>query len=144
MEVALHKKKNPAYTRNLRKDFFPIRHNWRFWIACFGPVPLAFLLPWLIEPTLLNALLFITFYMLVVRSFSRLMVQKQTAADRRRRIEWRAEVAAEVAQLEKDYAAIAAMFRALPPELQADYAERLKGHALKLLTLKAMLSEWQE
>lgn len=138
------KNKVALFLANLRWSLFPISHNWRYWIALFGPVPLAFAWPYVLEPTILNTLLFVTFYLIVVRAFSKYMIQSQTSADRRRRIEWRAEVAAEVARLEKDYAAITAMFRELPPEQQQQHAERLKGHALKLLTLQKLLSEWIE
>jgi hypothetical protein len=138
------KNKVALFVANQRRFLFPIRNNWRYWIALFGPVPLAFAWPYVLEPTVLNTLLFIAFYLIVVRAFSRAMIQAQTRADRRRRIEWRAEVAAEVRQLEKDYAAITAMFRELPPEVQQEHAERIKGHALKLLTLKKMLAEWIE
>lgn len=137
-------KKLVAFWESFRRCLFPIRHNWRFWVALVGPVPLAIYWPDLIEPTLLNTLLFLAFYFLVVNLFTRFMLQDQTRAYRRLRAKWRAEVVAEVAQLERDYAELLAMVRELPPEVQPEHAERLKGFALKLLTLKSMLSEWSE
>lgn len=137
-------KKITAFGASFRRCLFPIRHNWRFWIALFGPVPLAIYWPDVIEPTLLNTLLFIAFYYLVVNSFTKFMLKAQISADRRRRAEWRAEVEREIIRLQMDYNDIVTMVRQLPPEVQAEHFERLKGFAFKLLTLNRLLEDWRE
>jgi hypothetical protein len=140
----LHKKNNTSLWAGLRRSLFPIRENWRFWIAFFGPVPLAFCWPWVIEPNLLNTLLFVTFYLIVVQSFTRYMLKDQIRVDRLARAKWRAEIAREVETLERDYAELVAMVKQLPPEQQDQQFERLKGYALKLLTLNSLLRDWHE
>lgn len=127
----MDKNKIAVWGRNLGAELFPIRRKWRIWLSYFGPLPIAFGWPYLVEPTPLNLLVVLAFYLYVVWSYTRLMVRAQ----------FRYDVALEIRQLHRDYDEILAMVKQLPPEEQARYYERTKEHALRLLTLNKLLAD---
>lgn len=125
------------YAEGVRKwaaGFFPIRRKWRMWVSYFGPLPIAFAWPHIVEPTLLNLLLVCTFYLFVVSAFTKWMVRDQFKAD----------VRLKVRELESDYAQILWMLEQLPPEERTRYNDRAEDFSLRLLALHKLLTELEK
>lgn len=125
------KNKMAVWGRNVVADLFPIRRKWRMWLSYFGPLPIAFGWPYVVEPTPLNMLVVTTFYLYVVWSYTRMMARHQFKADAR----------FEVRRLHREYCEILEMLDQLPPEERSKYDERAKFFALRLLTLNKLLAD---
>lgn len=120
--------------KSLRLDLFPVRQKWRMWLAYLGPLALAFAWPQIVEPTILNLALVVSFILLLGRPASRYLIRGQIRADVRERIR----------VLKSDYAEILWMLEQLPVEERTQYTDRLKGFALRLLDLHKLLEELEK
>jgi hypothetical protein len=123
-----------VWGRNLAADLFPVRLKWRMWLSYFGPMPIAVAWPYVVEPTLINWLVVLAFYLFVIRSFTRLMIRSQIKADARLQIRL-----FEQAEVE-----ISALLEFVTPEERRQYADLAEDLARRAKILKQILADFEK
>lgn len=126
--------KMAVWGRALAADLFPVRLKWRMWLSFFGPTPIAFAGPYVVEPTFINLVVFFAFYMCFVRWFCRRMIRDQCKADARLQIRL----------FEQAQAEIAALLDFVPPEDVRPFADLAEDLARRTRVLKTILADLEK
>lgn len=125
------KNKMAVWGRNLAADLFPFRLKWRMWLSYFAPVPIAVFWPQVVEPTFVNFVIVLAFYLVFVRFFSRWMIREQFKVEARLQIEL----------FEKAHAEITALLDFLIPEQRQPFADLADDIEMRTHVLKTMLAD---
>lgn len=130
----MNKNKMGNWGRNLAADLFPVRRKWRMWLSYFGPLPIAFGWPYVVEPTVINTLVVLAFYLFVVRSYTKMMIRDQCKADARLQIR----------AFEDAHAEILVLLDIIPPEDVRPFAELADELEMRTKVLKTMLADLEK
>lgn len=125
------KNKMAVWGRNLAADLFPFRLKWRMWLSYFAPIPIAVWWPQVVEPTFVNFVIVLAFYLAFVRWFSRWMIREQFKIEARLQIDF----------FEKAHAEIVATLDSLPPEQREAFASLADDFEMRTHVLKTMLED---